>query len=171
MGFLDKLTGTRYPESGVVPRSVEEVRAALFAVNGPDVPYRVRNALPKERGDLVAEWRVREAAWHTFFVRTQLKQTFETRLRLVSETHEVRNIDEQHEAKWIGDPPRLTVSRGFSRGQLVMVSRRWELERGPDGRRHLTEVDRFDPVELKYRLREAVLAAGWVWRGVAFGRL
>ncbi|MFB9578279.1 hypothetical protein [Streptomyces yanii] len=47
MGLFDKLTGTQRPGSGVAPRSVEEVRAALLAINGPDVPYRVRNATPQ----------------------------------------------------------------------------------------------------------------------------
>ncbi|MET7890923.1 hypothetical protein [Streptomyces mirabilis] len=54
MGFFDKLTGTRYPDSGVAPLPATEVRAALLALNGPDVPYRVRNALPAEKADLKA---------------------------------------------------------------------------------------------------------------------
>ncbi|MER5902011.1 hypothetical protein ABT150_18285 [Streptomyces mirabilis] len=46
MGFFDKLTGTRYPDSGVVLLSAMELRAGLLALNGPDVPFCVRNALP-----------------------------------------------------------------------------------------------------------------------------
>ncbi|MFF3204922.1 hypothetical protein [Streptomyces sp. NPDC002962] len=171
MGFFDRLTGTRHPRSGLVPRSAEEVRAALFAVNGPEVPYRVRDALPEERADLVAEWRVREPSWHTHFVRVRMQQTLTTRMRLLPGTHEVRSVDELREVTWAGGRPRLAVAREFGRGQVTMVSRRWTVERGPDGRRRLQETYRFDPAEMKDPLREAVLAAGWTWRGVAFGRL
>ncbi|MET7973952.1 hypothetical protein ABZW44_12885 [Streptomyces mirabilis] len=48
MGFFDKLTGTRYPDSGVVLLPTMELRAALLALNGPDVPFCVRNAFPAE---------------------------------------------------------------------------------------------------------------------------
>ncbi|MFI8873666.1 hypothetical protein [Streptomyces sp. NPDC055243] len=94
MGLFDKLTGTRHPDSGVAPRTADEVRAALLAVNGPDVPYRVRNGTPAESADLVAEWRIMEPAWHTFFVRSQLDRTLKTRMRLVPDSHEVRTVDE-----------------------------------------------------------------------------
>ena len=57
MGFLDKMAGTRHPDSGVAPRSAAEVRAALFALNGPGVRYEVRHSTPKEGADLVAECR------------------------------------------------------------------------------------------------------------------
>ncbi|WP_307163887.1 hypothetical protein [Streptomyces rishiriensis] len=165
------MTGTRHPESGLVPRSADEVRAALFAVNGPEVPFRVRHALPEERGDLVAEWRVREPSWHAHFVRVRMHRTLTIRMRLLPGAHEVRSVDEQREVTWIGDPPRPGVAREFGRGQVTAVSRQWSVERGPDGRRHLQETYRFDPAELKDPLRDAVLAAGWTWRGVAFGRL
>lgn len=61
MGQLrDKLTGTKYPESTVVPLPATEVRAVLLALDGSDVPFVVRNGTPKERADLVAECRIPE---------------------------------------------------------------------------------------------------------------
>ncbi|MEV7891268.1 hypothetical protein ACWD3I_32175 [Streptomyces sp. NPDC002817] len=168
MGLFDKLTGTRHPDSGIAPRSAEEVRAALLAVNKPDVPYVVRNARPDERADLVAEWRIEEPAWHTFFARSQLTSTLRTRMRLVPDDQEVRAVDEQWQVTWVGDTPRLAISREYSRGQVSAVSRQWTYERGDDGRMHKTEVFRFDPADLKDPLRAAVLGAGWTWRGVVF---
>ncbi|WP_438292524.1 hypothetical protein [Streptomyces sp. HUAS TT7] len=66
MRLFDKLTGTKRPNSGVTPFSAESVRAALLALNGPNVPYLVRGGTSSERADLVAEWRICEPAWHTF---------------------------------------------------------------------------------------------------------
>ncbi|GAA0595674.1 hypothetical protein [Streptomyces crystallinus] len=147
MGILDRLTGTRYPDTGVAVRSAAEVRAALLAVNGPDVPFVVRNGVPTERADLVAMWRVRE-----------LGITVRTRMRLVPEQHEVRALNEQWDAR----------TREYSRGQLTTTARDWTIERGEDGRLTKSEGARFDFARMKDPLRGAVLGAGWVWRGVVF---
>ncbi|MEU6014948.1 hypothetical protein ABZ826_13125 [Streptomyces sp. NPDC047515] len=125
------------------------------------------------RGDqegvgLVAEWRILEPALRSFFVRTQWDRTLTTRMRLVPEKHEVRTFDEQWEVTWVGNSPSLAASRAYSRGQVTAVSRKWEVGRGADGRPHETEVFRFDPAEMKIPLRDAVLGAGWTWRGVLF---
>ncbi|MBH1935830.1 hypothetical protein I5Q34_16400 [Streptomyces sp. AV19] len=168
MGLFDKLTGTKYPGNGVAPRPAEEVRAALLGLNGPDVPYVVRNGIPSEGADLVAEWRIREPAWHAFFARVRLSRTVKTRMRLVPANHEVRALDEQQEVTWVGDTPRLVPSREYARGQVTTVSRDWTIERGADGRLRMTEESRFDTGEMKNPLRDAVLGAGWTWRGAVF---
>ncbi|WP_330302390.1 MULTISPECIES: hypothetical protein [unclassified Streptomyces] len=168
MGLFDKLTGTKRPSEGVAPRSAEDVRAALLGLGGPDVPYAVRNGISSEGADLVAELRIRDPAWRTFFVRTQVSRTLKIRMRLVPATHEVRALDEQWEVTWVGDTPRLARSREYGRGQVTTVSRDWTVERGADGRPRMTEVSHFDPAGMKAPLRDAVLGAGWTWRGVVF---
>lgn len=166
MGRLrDRLTGTKYPDSGAVPLPVGELRAALFALNGPEVPYRVRNALPADKGDLVAEWRVLEPAMRAYFVRKQLDRLMKTRMLLVPEKHEVRTIDEEWRVTWLGDTPRIKTARAYARGQLTTVAREWTYERDADGRRHKVESFRFDSREMKTPLQKAVLGAGWTWRG------
>ncbi|MFF1844564.1 hypothetical protein ACFVW9_22900 [Streptomyces sp. NPDC058217] len=72
------------------------------------MPYRVRNATPKEDDGLVAVWRILEPAMRTFFIRTRLDRTLKTRIRLVPEKHEVRTFDEQWEVAWVGDTPSCT---------------------------------------------------------------
>lgn len=168
MGLFDRLTGTRHPGDGVAPRSAGEVRAALLGLNRPDLPYVVRNATPSEGADLVAEWRIREPAWHTFFARTRPSRTVKTRMRLVPAKREVRALDEEREVTWAGDTPRLVLSREYARGQVTTVSRDWTIGRGADGRLKMTETSRFDSAEIKEPLRSAVLGAGWTWRGVVF---
>ncbi|MFE2603117.1 hypothetical protein ACFXI6_24255 [Streptomyces mirabilis] len=150
MGFLDKLTGTKYPDRGVVLLPAMELRAALLALNGPDVPFRVRNALPKEKADLVAECRIRE-------VGVALK----TRMRLIPEKHEVRFLDE----RWENRSSDHADAR-YGRGHAPAVYRQWETKQGPDGRRRKVEAFRFDTREMTDPLRNVVLGAGWTWRGV-----
>jgi hypothetical protein len=151
MGRLwDRFTGTEYPDSGFVPLSAAEVRAALLAVNGPEVPFRVRNALPAEKADLVAEWQVGE-----------LKMTLKTRMRLVPHNREVRTLDERWEASTPESP-----GKRYGRGPATKVARQWRYERGPDGRRHKVETFRFDSRDMRNPLLKAVLSSGWTWRGV-----
>ncbi|MFJ9825299.1 hypothetical protein ACIRSU_13150 [Streptomyces sp. NPDC101160] len=166
MGLLDRFTGTQYPDRGVAPLSAMEVRGALLAVNSADKPYVVRNGRPAEKADLVAEWRILEPAWRTFFLESRPEQSLKIKLRLVADKHEVRALDEQLEINWVEGTPRLATSAEYSRGQVTTTSKRWTIERGADGRRHLVEDFAFDTRQLKDPLREAVLGAGWTWRGM-----
>ncbi|MFI5825840.1 hypothetical protein ACIA6C_01045 [Streptomyces sp. NPDC051578] len=168
MGLLDRFTGTLHPDGSAAPLSAAEVREALLAVNGPDKPYVVRNARPAEKADLVAEWRVLEPAWRSFFLQTRLDRTLKTKMRLVPGKHEVRALDEQLEITWIGDTPKLAKSAEYGRGQVTTVSKQWTFERGPDGRRRIVEEFSFDTRQMKTPLQKAVLGAGWTWRGALF---
>jgi hypothetical protein len=151
MGRLwDKLSGTKHPDSGVAPLPSMEVRAALLALNGPDVLYRVRNALPAEKADLVAECRI-----------PRVGVTLKTQMRLISEKHEVRFLDERWEHHSAGN-----ADAQYGRGHAPAVYRQWETTQGPDGRRRQVETFRFDTREMTDPLRNAVLGAGWTCRGV-----
>ncbi|MEU2788803.1 hypothetical protein [Streptomyces sp. NPDC007100] len=169
MGLFDKLTGTKRPASGVAPRPAEEVRAALLGLNGTEVPYVVRSGA-SEGADLVAEWRISDPAWHTFFARTQTDRALQIQMRLVPASHEVRALDRQLEVTWVGGTPRVAVSAAYSRGQVKTVSRHWTVGRGTGGGLEETEGFRFDSSEIKEPLRDAVLEAGWTWRGVVSGK-
>ncbi|MFG2475390.1 hypothetical protein [Streptomyces fagopyri] len=149
MGLIDKLTGTKYPDGGLLPLSSVEVRAALLGLNGPDVSFRVRNATPAEKADLVAECRV-----------PRVGVTLETGMRLVPEKHEVRFLEERWEARSSGN-----ADAQYGRGHAPAVYRQWEMKQGPDGRRHKVETFRFDTREMTDPLRNAVLGSGWTWRG------
>ncbi|MFF2509678.1 hypothetical protein [Streptomyces sp. NPDC058086] len=170
MGLFDKLTGTKRPSDGVAPRSVAEVRAALLGLNRSDVPYVIRDGRA-EGAELVAEWRMLEPAWQTFFARNQVSRVFQVRMRLVPEKNEVRCLDQQYEVTWVGDAPRLSVSAEVRRGQVRTVSKQWTLGGGEDGGLEATETFSFDSSELKNPLHDAVLGAGWTWRGVITGKL
>ncbi|MEU8849025.1 hypothetical protein AB0C70_22870 [Streptomyces sp. NPDC048564] len=151
MGRLwDKLTGTRHPDSGVAPLPSMEVRSVLLALNGPGVPYRVRNALPAEKADLVAECRI-----------PRVGVTLKTWMRLIPEKHEVRFLDERWENRSSDN-----ANAQYGRGHAPAVYRQWETKPGPNGRRHKVETFRFDTREMTEPLRNAVLDAGWIFRGV-----
>ncbi len=150
MGLWNKLTGTRHPDGRTAPLSHTAVRAVLLALDGAEVPYRVRNALLAEKADLVAECRIQR-------VGVRLK----TRMRLVPDEQEVRFLHERWENR-----PAGNAGTQYGRGHAPAVFRQWETRQGPDGRRHKVEVFRFDTREMTDPLQNAVLGAGWTWRGV-----
>lgn len=158
----DRLTGTKYPESGVTPLPVTEVRAALLALNGTGVPFQVRHAFGVERADLVAEWRVVLPAMGDSPRGERVQQTMKARMRLVPAEREVHVLDEVSQVALAGNPRRRGLSREWGRGSHV--ARQWTYERGPDGRWH--KVVLFDSRDIRDPLRDAVLGAGWTWRGV-----
>lgn len=140
----------------------------LLGFNGPDVPYVVRSGTPDEKADLVAEWRVMEPAWQSFFARTQVSNALQIRMRFDSANHEVRTLDHQWEIKWNGDTP---VQKKHTRGPAKTVSKRWTPGRGDDGRTEMAETFHYDTDDLKNPLRDTVLKAGWAWRGIVLGAL
>ncbi|MFE5404068.1 hypothetical protein ACFQ9Z_22525 [Streptomyces sp. NPDC056580] len=170
MALFDRLTGTRRPADGVPPAPAEELRSALLGLSRPDAPYVVRYGAA-EGADVVAEWRIAEPAWQSFFLESRITHAVRIRMRLDRDGHEVRALEEQWEVTRVGDPPRLQVASTYSRGQDRTVTRRWTVGRGDDGRPEATETFRFDVSELRDPLRDTVVKSGWTWRGVVFGKL
>ncbi|MEX2981324.1 hypothetical protein [Streptomyces sp. C36] len=158
MGLWSKILGTKYPDSDVTPLSATEVRDALFAVNSPDVPYRVRKANPWEKADLTAEWWIPARPSS----REKVERRLRIRMRLDPAGHEVRILQEQ----WTSAREGLAWSGGYSRGGGYSVERAWAYERGPDGRRRRVETYRLDTRDMRNALQKVVLSSGWTWRGV-----
>jgi hypothetical protein len=170
VGLFDKLTGTQRPADGVTPASPREVRTALLGLNRPDLPYVIRDGAPED-ADLVAEWRLAEPIWQTFFVQSQLSRALRIRMRLDHEDHEVRALEEGWEVSRVGNPPRLEVSSQYTRGPSRTVSTHWGIRQGADGSREAAKTFHFDSSDLVNPLRNTTLKSGWTWRGVVFGKL
>ncbi|MEU0098045.1 hypothetical protein [Streptomyces sp. NPDC006267] len=170
MGFFDKLTGTKHPEAGLAPCPAQELRAALLGLNRPDVPYVISDG-SAQGADLVAEWRIDEPAWQTFFIGSQLTHAIRIRMRLAEDVPEVRAVEESWEVTRVGNPPRLQTSAEYGRGGGRTVSRRYTFQRGESGRLEATESFSFDSAQLTAPLRDTALKSGWTWRGVIFGKL
>ncbi|WP_030723929.1 hypothetical protein [Streptomyces sp. NRRL F-2580] len=158
MGLFDKLTGTRRPAPGTAPRSAAEVRAALLALDGPDAPFFLREGTAKEGAQLVAVWRLPRGGPHP--VRGH------TLLRLDARAREVRTLDERWERLEPGERSFDGGNLKRIRGPVNSFSQQWTFERGPNGRRRMVPESGFSSAAVKAPLREAVLAAGWTWRGV-----
>lgn len=170
MGLFDWLTGTKKPPAGVVAKSPAEVHAAILAVNRPTAPFIVRDGGP-EKVDLVAEWRIVDAAWYEIFAKAGLTKVFKVLMRLDPQKREVRAVDQEWTVEWRAGLPALSLSAEAFRGQKVSIelgSAYAFTEQGAYGRVYQYK---FATSEIKKPLQDAVTASGWTWRGVAFGKL
>jgi hypothetical protein len=170
MTLLDWLTGTKRPAAGVPPRTAAEVRTALLAVNRPTAPFIVRDGAP-ESVDLVAEWRIVDAKWYVIFAKAGLKRVFKILIKLDAQAREVRALDQEWSVEWRAGVPTLSLAAEAFRGQRKEFSFGTAFaftEKGPYGEVYRY---RFSTTEIKTPLQDATTKAGWVWRGVSFGKL
>ena len=171
MGIFDFFTGRRGPAPGTAQAPAEELRQAFLALNRTTAPFEVREGGP-EGADLVAEWRIVDAAWYEIFAKAGLKKAAQVLLKLGAEAGEVRSVDRGYTVDWRAGVPSFDVSAEAFRGQTIEVSFGTGYAfREEDLRFGKVYEYRFDTRELKTPLREVAAIHGWIWRPVAFGRL
>lgn len=168
MGMFDWLTGSRAPVAGVEPKSVQEVRAALLAINRSTAPFVVRDGAP-EGVDLVAEWRIVDATWRNIFGKAGLREAFRVYMRLDVGRHEVRSKDELRSVHWSNGIPSL--GKSVQTGQIYKKSAGTGYAFTEEGSYGKVYEYRFSSAELKNPLKEAVAGCGWRWHGIAFGKV
>ena len=170
MGLLDFFTGTKHPAAGIGAKMPAEVCSALLAVNRPTAPFIVRDGAP-EKVDIVAEWRIVDASWYEVFAKAGLERTFRILMRLAPDRHEVRAVDQEWSVEWRAGVPSLSLAAAAFRGQKKEISFGSAYAFTESAGYGEVYRYKFATSEIKTPLQNAVLAAGWTWRGVAFGKL
>ena len=170
MGLFDFLTSTRRPPVGTPALPATELRARLLALNRPTAPYRVVDGRA-EGVDLIAEWKIADAAWPAPFATAGLARVFRIALRLDPAAQAVRAQDRAYTVTWRAGVPALALAAQGFRGQQQAVAfgggSAFTETRAPGEVYHY----RFTTGELKRPLQEAVTRCGWTYTGVAFGRV
>lgn len=171
MGLFDLFTGTKRPKAGTPTISETDLRTALMAINRDTAPWQIRLATPQDKCDLVVEWRIVEPSWTEIFAKAGTTRVFKVLLKFDAGAHEVRAVDQEWSVTWSTGLASLSlVIEGF-RGQKTEVSFGGDYaftETRGDGQTHSY---RFSAGELKTPVQEAIMAAGWTYRAVAFGKL
>ena len=170
MGLFDVFTGTRKPAAGVAKKPAADLRQALVALNRESAPWHIRDGAP-EKCDLVAEWKIVDARWYEIFAKAGVKDVFQILMRIDDAKGEVRAVDREFTVEWKAGVPSLSVAATAFRGQQVEV--KFGQAYGFTEKGTLGEIYnyRFNTAEIKKPIQAAVTAAGWTYRGVAFGSL
>ena len=148
------------PPPGVSPISRLELRDRLLALATPERPFTVRDG---EETDLVAEWKIVDAAWWGVFSKAGLKKTYRLLLALDEEKHEVRALEEEGSVEWQAGAPAVSYSRQRFRGITLCRYERgvgYGLKEGSLEPGKVYDY-RFDTREIKGPVVDAVTAAGW----------
>lgn len=170
MGLFNWMTGSKPAPRGVKRGTVPALRKHLMAVNRDTAPFKIRDG-SKEGVDLVAEWRIVDAQWYEVFAKAGVKRVFKVLMKFDEAKGEVRAVDQSWEVEWRAGVPVLSATAEGFRGQS------WEksFETVYAFREDLSWGEvysyKFDTDEIKKPLVAAAQAAGWGWRGVAFGKL
>ncbi|HUR48273.1 MAG TPA: hypothetical protein VMY88_01915 [Acidimicrobiales bacterium] len=171
MGLFDKLKGTKRPADGVAPKSEAEVRAALLAINRATAPFVVREPNGDEKADLVAEWKIVDAQWYETFAKASLEKVFKVLMRFDAENNEVRAVDQEWSVEWSAGVPSLSLTAEKFRGQKTSVEFGQAFAFTENLEYGEVYKYKFATGEIKGPLSDAVTAAGWTWKAVAFGKL
>ena len=171
MGIFDWLTGSKSAPAGVVRQPASALRQALLAINRESAPFIIRDGA-HEGVDLVAEWKIVDARWYEIFAKAGLSRTFKVLMKFDEAKGEVRSMDQEWTVEWRAGVPSLALSAETFKGQKTEVSfgtafafKEEDLTYGK------AYQYRFKTSEIKDPLVAASQAAGWGWKGVAFGKL
>ena len=170
MGILDSLSSTKRPPPGTPVFPKDRLLASLQSLNRPTAPYHIVDG-SGEKVDLIAEWRIVDAQWYEIFAKASLSKVFRIYLKLDESAHEVRAMDHEYSLAWSAGVPKLTIAASAFKGQVQSVefgkafAFTEKLETGE------VYSYRFDTREIKKPIQDTVTQSGWIYKGVAFGKL
>ena len=158
------------PDKNAPVLSAEVVRQRLLALNRDTSPYRIQDGAA-DKVDLVAEWKIVDAQWYEIFAKANLTKVFRIYMKFDPAKHEVRARDEEYTLAWKTGVPSLKIAAAKFQGQMTSVefgaAYAFTEELAPGQ----VYKYRFNTNEIKKPIQESVAACGWVYKGVAFGKL
>jgi hypothetical protein len=170
MGMFDFLFSTKRPPAGTAVLSAQSVRDKLLGVNRPTAPFQVIDGAA-EGVDLIAEWKIVDAKWFEIFAKAGLKKVFKIYLKFDANEHQVRAVDREYTVSWSAGVPQIALEASAFRGQKQSI----EFGAAYAFTETLAPGQvynyRFDTREIKKPIQDAVTSCGWIYKGVAFGKL
>lgn len=168
--MFDFLTATKRPATGTPVLSTAQVLARLRALDRESAPWRIVDGAP-EGVDLIAEWKIVDARWYEIFAKAGLTKVFRIFLKLDESSKQVRAQEREYEVSWRAGLPSLSFSASGFKGQSTSI----EFGASYGFKEDLSVGEQykyfFKTSEIKEPVQNAVIACGWVYKGVVFGKL
>ena len=167
--MFDFLTSTKRPSGGTKVLAADEVVARLKKLNRKGSPWRIVDG-SSEGVDLIAEWKIVDARWYEIFAKASLTKVFRIFMKVDDANKHIRAQDREYEVSWRAGVPVLSVAaRGF-KGQKWSVEYEKSYGLTEDLDVGVQYEYLFKTSEIKKPIQEAVVASGWVYKGVVFGK-
>ena len=150
--------------------SAGEVRQRLLELNRDTAPYQIIDG-SAENVDLIAEWKIVDARWYEIFAKASLTKVFRIYMKLDEAKHHVRAKDEEYTVEWTAGVPSLSLAASKFSGQTTSIEFGTAYAFTEELQPGQVYKYRFNTNEIKKPIQEAVLACGWTYKGIAFGKL
>jgi hypothetical protein len=170
MAGFDFLTGTKRPPAGTPALPAPGVREKLINLNRSSAPYQIIDG-SSEKVDLIAEWKIVDAQWYEIFAKAGLSKIFRIYLKFNETNHEVRAMDREYSVQWSAGIPALTIEASSFKGQTTSVEFGTAFAFTENLAPGQVYKYKFNSNEIKKPIQDVVLSCGWVYKGVAFGKL
>jgi hypothetical protein len=164
--MFDFLTSTKRPAAGAPVLSGAQVLERLNVLNHDAAPWRIVDGA-SEGVDLVAEWKILDPAWYEVFAKAGLTTAFKILLKLDEHKKHVRAQDRQYDVSWDTGVPVLSACVSKGQGAQFQYSSSYALKKGLSFEKEYEYS--FNTSEIKKPVQAAVVACGWVYKGVMFG--
>ena len=158
------------PDRNTPILSVAEVRQRLLALNRETAPYQVIDG-SSENVDLIAEWKIVDAKWYETFAKANLTKVFRIYMKFDEANHQVRAKDEEYMVEWKAGVPSLSMSVSKFQGQTTSIEFGTAYAFTEELKPGQVYKYRFSTNEIKKPIQEVVTDSGWIYKGVAFGKL
>jgi len=158
------------PDKNTPVLSAEQVIQHILEVNRDTAPYKIIDG-KAEGVDLIAEWKIVDAQWYEIFAKANLTKTFRIYMKLDPAKNEVRAKDQEYTVQWKAGVPGLSAAVSSFQGQQTSVEFGAAYAFTEKGKLGEVYNYRFSTSELKKPIQDAVIASGWKYKGIAFGKL
>jgi hypothetical protein len=167
--MFDFLTSTKRPAAGTPVLNAGQVLDHLKALDRNTAPWRIVDGA-SEGVDLIAEWKIVDARWYEIFAKAGLKKTFRIFLKIDEARKHVRAQDREYEVEWRAGVPSLSIAASGFKGQSTSIQYGASYGFKEDLSIGQQYEYFFKTSEIKKPVQEAVVACGWVYKGIVFGK-
>jgi hypothetical protein len=167
--MFDFLTSTKRPVAGTAVLPASQVLDRLKALDRETAPWRIVDGAA-EGVDLIAEWKIVDARWYEIFAKAGLTKVFRIFLKIDDAKKHVRAQDREYEVSWRVGVPSLSLAASGFKGRSTSIQFGTSYGFKEDLSIGQQYQYFFKTSEIKTPVQEAVVACGWVYKGIAFGK-
>lgn len=161
MGLMDSLKGIVRARAGTERVAKGELLDRLRGLDNERLPFSVSD---DPEVDVVAQWRIVDAAWQTIFAKAGLTKAHKILLSLDEPSKTVKALEESYAVSWRAGLPSISVRAEKFQGRTI-GSKSIGVGYAFEGVNPLNVEEvfryRFDVSEMKAPLVEVITSSGW----------
>ncbi len=158
------------PDKNTPVLPAEHVIRRILELNRDGRPFQIIDG-KSEGVDLIGQWKIVDARWQAIFAKANLTKVFRIYLKLDASKNEVRAKDQEYSVEWRAGVPGLSAAVSSFQGQQVSVEFGAAYAFTENGELGRVYNYRFNTGEIKKPIQDVILACGWIYKGIAFGKL